>query len=41
MEVKIHIAVMWVVTPGRSVTTILQKHNASKFRAENGDCMFH
>jgi len=40
MAVNIHIAVFWVMTPGRSVTTILQKHIASKFRAENGDGMF-
>ena len=40
MAVKTHTAVFWVMIPGRSVTTILQKHTASKFRTENGDSTF-
>ena len=40
MAVKIHIAVFWVMTPCRLVTTFLHKHTAPKFRAENGDNMF-
>jgi hypothetical protein len=40
MVVKIHTAVFWVMTTGRSVTTFLGEDNAPNFRAENGDSMF-